>query len=185
MITKVHDNVWKVSADSNVYLLEKERVVIDTGNRAQRTIIDQFLSKVINFEFVDAVIFTHLHYDHIGNFDLFPNATFYASKKEIEDFKKRPMDTILNQDMVDKFKVDLHPIEKLKIDGLEIINAPGHTRGSICLFYNKEVLFTGDTIFNTCIGRIDLPTSAPKKMQDTLNRLVTYQHKVICAGHDY
>jgi glyoxylase-like metal-dependent hydrolase (beta-lactamase superfamily II) len=39
---------------------------------------------------------------------------------------------------------------------LEVLYTPGHSRGSICLLHDK-LLFSGDTLFNTGIGRTDLP----------------------------
>ena len=32
---------------------------------------------------VTRVVLTHLHYDHVGNFDLFPNATFHLQDREL------------------------------------------------------------------------------------------------------
>ena len=29
------------------------------------------------------IIITHFHYDHVGNYDLFPHATFHIQKKEM------------------------------------------------------------------------------------------------------
>lgn len=37
----------------------------------------------IDAENIDDVIITHLHYDHIGNFDLFPNARFHLQESEM------------------------------------------------------------------------------------------------------
>ena len=39
---------------------------------------------------------------------------------------------------------------------LEVLHTPGHTRGSICLLHDN-LLFSGDTLFNSGIGRTDLP----------------------------
>jgi len=183
MITKVAPNVWKISADSNVYLLEKEKTLIDAGSRDMRFLLEQFLSKVLGLEQIENVIFTHLHYDHIGNFDLFKNAKFYASPAEIEDFIKDPIGTVIQKDVLDMFKVNLHPITKLNLD-LKVISSPGHTRGSICILY-EDILFTGDVVFKNGVGRTDLPTSAPRQAQKSINNLLNYNYKIMCPGHDY
>ncbi|HII30317.1 hypothetical protein COT48_06140 [Candidatus Woesearchaeota archaeon CG08_land_8_20_14_0_20_47_9] len=70
--------------------------------------------------------------------------------------------------------------------GLEIINTPGHTAGSVCIWYKKEgVLFSGDTIFRKGIGRTDLPSSRPGLMKASLARVSKLPFKLLCPGHDY
>jgi hydroxyacylglutathione hydrolase len=188
IISKIADSVWKLSSDGNIYLLDFEKkIIIDTSARSNRHLIKQFLSKIVDFEKVDYVIFTHLHFDHTGNFDLFTNAEYYASEESISDFNKDPFGAVLMEDIAEKLKgVKLNPIPEI-FNGLEIIKTPGHTRGSICLWYDKEkILFSGDTLFfNKNIGRLDLPTSVPEKMNESLIKLIKYHHKILCPGHDY
>ncbi|MFH0876029.1 MAG: MBL fold metallo-hydrolase [archaeon] len=188
MIERISESVWKYKGNGNIYFLDTpKKIIIDTGCRSERSTINQFLSKIIDFSKVDIVIFTHLHYDHTGNFDLFPNAFLYASKNAIESFEIDPFGTILNKDLSDKFK--FAKLNKLpeKIDCLEVIETPGHTKGSVCLFYpDEKVLFSGDTLFHKKnIGRTDLPSSAPEKMQESLVRLLNCPYKILCPGHDY
>lgn len=188
MIERVSNNVWKIMADSNIYILSKERTVIDTGKRANRKVVEQFLDKIVPFEQITAVIFTHLHYDHIGNFDLFTNAEYYASEEEIGCWKKDSKAAILDEDMAEKFinaglKLKILPE---KISGLEVIKTPGHTAGSICLWEERErILFSGDTLLKKSRGRADLPTSAPEEMQKSIVRLLNYNYKILCPGHEY
>lgn len=40
----------------------------------------------INPEDIDSVIITHAHFDHFGNVEDFPNATFYMQEKELSKF---------------------------------------------------------------------------------------------------
>jgi len=194
MMQKISDNIWKMSLDCNLYFLDfREKIIIDTGKRGNRHLIEQFLGKLIDLGSIQKVIFTHLHYDHIGNFDLFKNAEFYASQKEINDFKKNPEGTVLNEDILQKFiesGIELKPIESIKEElksmGLEIIETPGHTAGSICIWYpDEKILFSGDTLLKKSLGRTDLPTSDLKGMQATVNKLSEIGYKILATGHDY
>ncbi len=80
-IEKLTHNVWKIKADSNLYLILDKKTVIDTGNRAFRNILQTFMKNIIDFNKIEKVLFTHLHYDHIGNFDLFTKATFFLLRR--------------------------------------------------------------------------------------------------------
>jgi len=179
---KITNSVFKVKADSNLYFLNLgKKIVIDTGSDPDKDVVRKELAKLVDLKDVEIVIFTHLHYDHIGNYDLFENAKFLASAKEIEDFRKEPFDATLNREKLD---IKLEPIGK--IDGFKVINTPSHTRGSICLFYLKEkILFSGDTLFYNGVGRTDLPTSAPELMKESLDKLKKLGYKILCPGHDY
>jgi len=131
---------------------------------------------MIDLNKITTVIFTHLHYDHIGNFDLFPNSAFYASEEEIDSLEADRKGTILNKDIEDKFRIKLRKLAE-SIGPLEVIKSPGHTKGSVCFWY---------TFFSKKKkGRTDLPTSAPDEMGATLMRLLDYNPQIIASGHDY
>jgi glyoxylase-like metal-dependent hydrolase (beta-lactamase superfamily II) len=188
---KIGENVWKFtgpSDKSNVYLIDGEKkIIIDTGNRTDRDHLKNFMGKAVDFDKVDTVIFTHLHLDHCGNFDMFPNAKFYASSAELQTFREDPEGTVLDEVVADKLsKIQIHPLPE-QIQGLKVIETPGHTRGSICLWYEKEkVLFTGDTLFGSKKqGRVDLPTSEPELMKNSIMSIIEFPYKVLAPGHDY
>ena len=186
-IKRVSDSVWKVNVYSNVYFIDgPEKIVIDTGPRQYRSTLISLLGKVVKFEDVRRVFFTHLHYDHIGNFDLFPNATFHASGREIRDWKKNPYDAVLDEFMAEKSEKELALEEFPNLEWLKVIDSPGHTAGSVCFWLPSEkVLFTGDTLFKNGLGRTDLPTSIPEKLRESLAKLVQFNHEHLCPGHDY
>lgn len=188
MIKKLKDEVFKLSLSSNIYFLNYEKkIIIDTGDRCDRQEISNILSKIVDFEKVEIVILTHMHYDHTGNLDLFPNAKFYASKEAIDDLKKNPYGAVLNEQIVSILENIQFEELPQELFGLKIIPTPGHTRGSVCLYLEKEmILFSGDTIFdNGYKGRIDLPTSAPNELQKSIIKLLDYKFKTLCPGHDY
>ncbi len=190
MFGKIAETIWKFTGTdkNNIYLIDADKkIIIDTGNRTDRDMIKNFLGRAVDFEKVDIVIFTHLHYDHCGNFDLFPNATFYASAQEIEDLKSDASGTVLDEVVAEKISaIDIKPMPE-ELEGLKRLDTPGHTRGSMCLLYPAEsALFTGDTLFGTKRhGRVDLPTSDPEAMKQSMMKLVEVPYKVFCPGHDY
>ncbi|MFH1612379.1 MAG: MBL fold metallo-hydrolase [bacterium] len=200
MLKKISTKIWKLGLDSNLYFLDfDQKIIIDAGDRTKSSVLKMLLPKIIALDKVEKVIFTHMHYDHIGNADLFPNADFFASKQEIKDFHEEPELTVLNAEILARMKFlneKLKPV--VNMNGLRIINTPGHTRGSICLWYEQDkVLFTGDTYFggnietgiDLCIGRTDLPTSISEEMKKSLGKIekIKKENKEIkiCSGHDY
>ncbi|MBW3011185.1 MBL fold metallo-hydrolase [Candidatus Woesearchaeota archaeon] len=186
-VHKVSDNVFEIRGESSLYILLKEKLAIDTGFAFEKKDINLALKKVIPPEEVKIVVFTHLHMDHIGNLDLFTHAKFYASAQAIKDFKANPLGTVLEDDAAKALnRIQLSPI-KSGDWGLEVIEVPGHTAGSIALYYKKEkILFTGDTKFRYgYIGRVDLPTSVPKKIKDSLQKLEELDYEIMCPGHNY
>jgi hydroxyacylglutathione hydrolase len=189
MLSEVSKDVFKVSGVSNIYFLKKYSLLIDTGSQEDKELLKKHLGSVVNLDSIKTVVFTHLHYDHSSNTDLFKNAKFYASKKEIDNFNKDALGTVLNSATVKNLK-DIKLLEVTKEiipEHIQIINVPGHTSGSIALYdFKNKILFSGDTLFyNLVIGRYDLPTSSPKDMNKSLEVLTTLNVDVLCPGHDY
>jgi hydroxyacylglutathione hydrolase len=182
---KIAENIWKLNVDSNVYLLDlDEKIIVDTGPRSYHDIVKKELSSILPLEKISMVIFTHLHYDHTGNFDLFPKAKFYASREEISSFKKNKVFAVLDPALAAKLDININALESLP--GFDILPTPGHTGGSMCLFYKKEkILFSGDTLFFNGVGRYDLPNSLPEKMESSLKKLKRLNYKILAPGHDY
>ena len=188
---RISDSVWKINANSNLYFLElDEPIIIDTGDRRYRSEVINALSAIVNIGIIRRVLLTHLHYDHIGNFDIFPNAEFFASISSVKDFKKNPYNTVLDESLVGLLKeknISFKPYPKIR--GLKFIHTPGHTRGSICIYYEKErIMFTGDTIFGgNSVGRTDLPTSEPCQLHNSIIKITKskYKYRILAPGHDY
>ena len=51
-----------------------------------------------------------------------------------------------------------------------MIETPGHTKGSVCLQLDN-CLFTGDTIFEKDIGRVDLPGGNKEQLIESLKKI--------------
>ena len=79
--------VWLAKSDDHI-------VVVDTGFTAEmatkrkRDFIQCPIQTLADFgitaDAVDDVVLTHLHYDHSGNFDRFPNSQFHLQEQEMQ-----------------------------------------------------------------------------------------------------
>ncbi len=166
---------------------DKARFIIDPGADFRK--IDDFLkAERINPEFV---LNTHGHYDHIGAvpeiIDSY-NIPFYIHKKDesIITDPGRNMSSFFggNALSLKTYKlIDDNDLDFFKQKDIEIFNFPGHTPGSIAIKI-KDVLFTGDFLFNGGIGRTDLPGGSSEDMLDSLRRIKDFSRKLaIYPGH--
>lgn len=188
---KISEDVYKIKGDGNVYLiLNPEPTLIDTGDSVDSLHISSEIEKIIPLTEVKNVLLTHLHYDHSGNVNLFPNARFYASKVAIENFRVSPKDAFFYDISNETDKILREKLQPLpnEIVGLEVIDCPGHTKGSVAFLDKKrKFLFSGDTLFENGIGRYDLPNSIPEKVDESvekLRKLIREGYKLM-PGHDY
>jgi len=169
---------------SNCYILEKDNkaVVVDPGFNDPK--LFNFL-KNKNL-LVDKIIATHGHYDHISGIEklkeLFPNAKTYGSSLDSYwyDFNINPL---LSKNLI--FDFDLNKLTTLKILDKEfkIIKTPGHSKGSISLYYS-ETLFSGDVLFFKSIGRSDLEGGNYNELIGSIKKLYTLpDNTIIYSGH--
>ena len=126
-----------------------------------------------------AVLFTHGHYDHLtGAQDLLETYKIkaYIGKEDIA-LTNLPKD----------FLIALEGDCCLEIAGMQVdfIHTPGHTKGSYCIKIGN-ILFSGDTLFCTSIGRTDFPESSAKDMQKSLVKLSKLPPDThVYTGHTY
>ncbi len=127
-----------------------------------------------------AFLFTHGHFDHVMDaakiYSEFNNAVFYMDKR---DEFLLPFSKIDFIDISQKNFIDLNG------NKISVIHTPGHTPGSVCYLIENH-LFTGDTLFYDCCGRVDLPGSDPKAMRKSLLKILALNDDIIIhPGHNY
>lgn len=125
------------------------------------------------------ILLTHLHYDHTDGAEAVSQALDCPILMHEADA------------FVYKGRVDthLHDGDLLNLDGetLRVIHTPGHTKGGVCIMSEKSrVCFTGDTLFDTDLGRSDLDGGSEDDMRDTVCRILDRWENdiVIYPGHD-
>lgn len=125
------------------------------------------------------ILITHGHYDHTG-----------AAEGISAEF-----DTPVYIHELDAFELDLPNLRTMKdgdtfdLDGetLEIISTPGHTHGSVCIMSKKSrACFTGDTLFDTDLGRNDFDGGSEKEMKASIINIIDkWENDItIYPGHD-
>jgi glyoxylase-like metal-dependent hydrolase (beta-lactamase superfamily II) len=90
---------------------------------------------------VEDVVITHMHFDHAGNFDLFPNARFHLQDRELAFVTGRQMthafmraayevdDVVGMVRAVYDERVVFHDGDAVIAPGIEVFLVGGHTRG--------------------------------------------------------
>ena len=178
---------------ANCYLIENEGVaiLIDPGDSA-----DFLLSKVLEKNLkLSGIVATHGHFDHVmavGEIQLtYPKLALHIS----------PDDKFLLNRVVEtarhflSYEPAVIPVGKTKnlATGkfelcnlkFEIINAPGHTPGSVCLYLEEQsILFSGDTIFQMGVGRFDFSYSSKEDLKKSIARILKLpKNTVVYPGH--
>ena len=124
---------------------------------------------------LEYIINTHSHFDHVlGN-----EQVAAATGAKIIQHKCSPLEK--------QVPVDDGEIIKLGKIQIRVLHTPGHSKDSICLIANEEIVFTGDTLFIGNCGRTDLPGSDPAEMYDSLLAKVATldESLIVYPGHDY
>jgi len=162
-------------------------IIIDPG--ADFDIIQKHL-KGYNIK-PDFILNTHGHHDHIGAVSaiiLNYKIPFYIHELE------EPIITDPEKNFSSFFgenELSLKTYNLIKDTdysyfadfGIEIINAPGHTPGSIMLKAGNY-LFTGDLLFKGAIGRTDLPGGNTVQIKKSLANLKKMDRQlIIYPGH--
>jgi len=187
--------VHKVSGaafDGNVYLvLDRIPILVDAGMMAGPTLKN--IKKYIDPEEIEIIVLTHCHHDHSGAAPALKEATgarLLLSQKEVGCVGDDLTTVAYLFGMeAPEFKVDGTLSEGMVLDlgqwKLEVLETPGHSPGSICLYEREEkVLFSGDTVFpDGSIGRTDMVGGSMEDLVSSIQRLTQLEVKTMYPGH--
>lgn len=181
-------------AETNTYLLScsqtKKAAIIDAPLNCSSFLLHEIQKESLQ---VEMILLTHSHWDHIADCHSLQKALgapLYVHEKDASNVTKPGADGLrlffpISPSTVDGFLVDGQtiPLGNLLI---QVLHTPGHTPGGVSFYLEKDhVLFSGDTLFQGSMGRIDLPTACkPDVMWDSLKKLSKLpKETVVYSGH--
>lgn len=151
--------------ESNGYILYSkeggECYVVDPGSSSKA-----FIKYIEDMDLgLSGILLTHYHSDHV------------AAVKKLRDRFDCPV-ALHSRDM-DLYRGDIDiPLEdgmifELEGEKIRVIHTPGHTAGGCCFYSEKsKLVLTGDTIFDTDLGRTDLKGGSETELVETCRNII-------------
>jgi glyoxylase-like metal-dependent hydrolase (beta-lactamase superfamily II) len=215
---KYDDPDRAIGMDFFFWLVRNERrtVLVDCGFDDERTAARGYFQDHPPLELlsrldvspgeVDHVVISHMHFDHIGNLELFPNATFSVARAEFDfwtgPFADRPLLSESTEPYEVQTVVNLLQDGRLRLiddagealfDGIDVLPVRGHTPGQMISTIRTpsgQVVLASDAVHLYEEMELDRPywvfndLEGMYRSYDLLRTLDAQPGTTIVAGHD-
>jgi hydroxyacylglutathione hydrolase len=176
---------------TNVYLLgdpaSREAIAIDTAIPSLAFVSDELGDRGWTLKLI---VSTHGHWDHIGDNAALAGHTgapiavhpLDRTRLEVPNKGMAPFDIPPSVPAVELAEGGQVRFGEIR---LAVLHTPGHTEGSVCLLsVDDGVLFSGDTLFASGWGRVDLPGGSTEQMGASIARLAGLEDRLrVMPGH--
>jgi glyoxylase-like metal-dependent hydrolase (beta-lactamase superfamily II) len=176
---------------TNVYVLgdeaSREAIAIDTATPCVSWLTERLAERGWTLKLI---VSSHWHWDHVGDNAAVQEAT--GAKLAAHALDRHLIEHPLALSAPFPIPPSVPAVElaeggaiRFGSISLEVLHTPGHTAGSICLLAREEgIVFTGDTLFASGFGRVDLPGASAEAMVESLTRLSRLEgHLRVRPGH--
>lgn len=191
-------NCYVISTDDQILLVDPA-CSNDYEQQQLEKYISNLQSSISNIQL--SIVATHGHLDHLWG-------AAWATSRWNTPVLMHEADIPLAQAMQSQYDLfgirrqpEPFPLEnikskilnlKSKMSNFELLETPGHTPGSICLYFPQSpisnfqspILLSGDSLFRMGYGRTDLPGGNIGQLIDSLERLFTLPaDTIVYPGH--
>jgi hydroxyacylglutathione hydrolase len=169
----------------------REAMVIDPGDN-----IPYILSRLEKHGLtLKQIVVTHAHIDHVGGAVRLKKATGAPILLNQNDLPLLQTMEVQARWVGAQTTPEVAPPDVSAEDGMvvgiaghtaQVLHTPGHTQGSICLYFQPEkLLLAGDTLFAGSIGRTDLPGGNGRQILHSIHDrlLVLPEETRVIPGH--
>lgn len=167
-------NTYVVSDESHVLLVDPA-----CSNQYEQQQLYAYIDRIQKSEIRIQIIATHGHLDHLWG-------AKWATEQWHTPVLMHEADIPLAEAMQSQYNLfgirataESFPMEELGVRelgfrDLEVLHTPGHTPGSVCLYWPEEkTLLSGDTLFRMGYGRTDLPGGSMSQLIASLEQVLS------------
>ena len=176
----------------NTYVVRcgSKTMMIDPGHAQLYGHVENGLAGDGIRENLDLVVLTHCHPDHMEAAAMLQRAgaklAMGALEAEFYEGEGKKLASMMGM-RPPELMIDIFLEEgelNLGDESFEVINAPGHTPGHICIHLpGQKALFTGDVIFAQGVGRVDFPGGDGEALKESILKLAKLDLELILPGH--
>lgn len=190
----LHAFIWNsmTTNNCNTYMIDgSKRILIDPGHADLFSHVRQGLHELgLTIKDIDLLICTHAHPDHLESAALFKKEQVPFAIHEREWNWLKEMEIYIRGAYgqgIEAIQPDFLLTEgqlSLESTQLWVIHTPGHSKGSICLYWTEEnALFTGDLVFKSGFGRTNLPGGNMEQLRASIKKVSELDIKWLLPGH--
>ena len=168
-----------------------EMVIIDPGDRGDIVYQDV---KSLGCKKIAGILLTHGHGDHTGGalqLKELTGAKIYAYEEEAELLKDPEKNLSGWFGPAYGWEADEYFRDNQEFDmagiHFKVLHTPGHTKGGCCYYFPYEdVLFSGDTLFCTSVGRTDFKGGSSSDLIRSIKEklMVLPDRTTVYPGHN-
>jgi hydroxyacylglutathione hydrolase len=182
----LHAFIWQNYRENNCnayFIDDGKRILIDPGHKHLLSHVEQGLQAAgVSWNGIDVILITHGHPDHMEGVAQLGDQTVWGMNQKEHEFVSEMAGRYFQMPEPDFFLGAGDLI--LGKNRFEVIVTPGHSPGSICLYWpGRKALFTGDLIFQQGIGRTDLPGGDGNQLKESIRKIAALDVEYLLPGH--